>query len=170
MKQYKLTKDLKKGEVVELDEGLAKQMGGLVEEVKGGGWKPNVNEDYWKWILVYSIAACINENQDITDKDWAMGNCYRTREEAIRARDKQRDKQLALQELKDLAGHWKLDWSNGSRSKYYIRYDHYSECFRVSEVYAAYHCLDIYFETEEAAEHAIKTLGEVKLKLIFDIE
>ena len=129
-------------------------------------WKPEVGEVYY----------CLNADGDIVECDWygnscnnaryEMGNVFRTKEEAIRKRDKER----VMHKLRVLANGFVPDWSSNFQQKWEIYYNYETE--KLSE---AWHTScrdastrDVYFATQEDAKNARLTLGD-ELLVLFDI-
>lgn len=115
-------------------------------------WTPSCCDNYYvvEDNVVFSI-TCFNDYIDC--RHFEVYNCFKTREEAERARDLW----LAERELRSLAdgGDFVIKYED-DRGFYVDKYFH---------VATPYH-----FPTEYAAKEAIKQLGEDKLKLIFGVK
>lgn len=99
----------------------------LEKKVSGRYFFPKKGEGYW---YIYSDGICPTRNDDIDIDEYyiSTGNCYRTKEEAELARNKQ----LAIVRC------WKWqqenapfepDWSNVNQPKFYVRFDHGKNIF-----------------------------------------
>lgn len=151
--KFRLKKDLKKGDLIDTNLGSD-----VCEEVKGGRWKPEHGDWYYAVGAVGGVFHWGWEDNEDDRGAYSIGNVFRTKEEAEKALARQK----AIVELEDLC-----DWEEGIA--YCIFYDQDAELFdwstRESTVLAPWR-----FATEESVRHAIETLGEQKLKLIFRIE
>ena len=76
------------------------------------------------------------------------------------------DRQKVMQELRELARVWDIDWSDGGQFKYYPCYDHCDESWYVSSTRYMQETLLPHFPTEEAAENAIDTIGQERLSVL----
>lgn len=118
---------------------------------------------YYIDVVVDIIATCNDEGSQHLIKS---GNCYRTEEEAILARDKS----YAKRELEVLADELnagvEIDWDNEKQPKNYICY-RFGEIVQVTSQHTKsqgiIYCSSVYF-----IEQALKRLGEDKLRLILD--
>ena len=143
------------------------QMINSLKQEEAGFWKPEASEEYF--YINEMGAAC----EEVYAKGFSFdafnletGNYFKTKEEA----ERELAKRKAIQELKELAGGY--EWRNG-KDNHFIRCDFGFSDDYFFEVDFMTITLDmgvIYFKTEEQAQKAIDTLGEEKLKLIFDIE
>lgn len=121
-------------------------------------WRADVDEPYWRLggeCPVISMEAF----DDIDDIRYATGNYFKTEAEA----ETNKQHLLATQELKDLAEGYEVDFG---REVYQICFDGFNFEPRVDNVSVND---GVYFQTEFKAQHAIDTLGETKLKLIFEV-
>jgi GDP-D-mannose dehydratase len=99
----------------------------------------------------------------------AIGNCYKTKEEAEQVVKKMK----VMAELKRLADKsWKeagveIDWSDDNISKYFVRYDPNESYLLIDHNYSIKNINDFYFRSEEKAKEAIDKIGEDRLKSVF---
>ena len=99
----------------------------------------------------------------------AIGNCYKTKEEAEQSVKKMK----VMAELKRLADKsWKeagaeIDWSDENTSKYFVRFDMEYDSVLVNNNYYIKSINDIYFHSDERAKEAIDKIGEERLKSVF---
>lgn len=128
-------------------------------------WKPEIGEDYY----------CINSDSnkmisyyhwqnDVYDKHYyETGNCFKTKEEAEFALEKQK----VITELKRFAlenNECELDWYDYDQEKYYIKYACQHDYFSIHHNCGIKCPVTIYFSSEDIAKQAIKTIGEDRLK------
>lgn len=131
-------------------------------------WKPKLRDDYW--FINNRGVDYFNSNEDqIDDFLYSVGNCFKTKEEAEFALERQK----VITELKRFAeenNEYELDWHNGKQNKYEIYYDASDEKIDVYWFYTNKRNL-IYFSSEKIAREAIKTIGEDRLKkYYFEVE
>lgn len=149
-----------------------------VAELEALGWTPpEVKENKGRfipkdgqqfWVIGFSGDVFQMSNTGHPDAI-ALGNCYKTEEEAILTRGKQLAKIRIFDKLRELEGDWEADWSDTNQDKYSAYYDHCDNMFK-----AVYHyrCQDRgqeWYSTDQAWDWVIKNM-EDDLKLIFDIE
>lgn len=122
-----------------------------------GRWKPNINDDYY--YINDKAAAQFNINMGTHgDKElFSIGNYFKTEEEA----EFELERLKIIEELKEFA--FEPNWKDVNQDKYIIEYNHF-----VKEIdYGMSYCLqsdNIYFETKEDVENAIKKVGEDRIK------
>lgn len=138
----------------------------LIEKAKQKNkvWKPEENETYY---YSYSYGNIDEDTWDSANEDrnrYALGNCFKTKEEAEFALEKQKVitklKRFALEHNKE-----KIDWNNSKKMKYYLYFNHEQNCIMIS-YYCIYQyiCEPIYFTSEKITQAAIKEIGEERLK------
>lgn len=138
------------------------------QRVKFGNLKKD--ETYY---YLYSYGNIEEDTWDNVNEDrnrYALGNCFKTREKAEFALEKQKVitklKRFALEHNKE-----KIDWNN-SKMKYYLYFNHEENCI-MTTYYCIYQfiCEQIYFTSEEIAQAAIKEIGEERIKkYYFEVE
>jgi len=98
------------------------------------------------------------------------GKCFRTEEDAVRARNRS----YANRELEVLAdelnGRVDIDWEDLDQEKFFIEYNYAIKCFEYYSTGGHWrgettYCLDYNF-----LEVALEKLGENKLRLILEVE
>lgn len=101
----------------------------LEKKVSGRYFFPKVGEKYW---CFSSTGVFLTQNEydggDIDEYNISTGNCYRTKEEAKLAEDKQ----LAIVRCWKWAQEnapFEPDWSNVDQPKFYVRFDHGKNIF-----------------------------------------
>lgn len=102
---------------------LKKVLGDLINVPRIGRFIPAKNERYY-WIdRNGNVDSYSNVHDSMDNHSINSGNCYRTQEEALQARDKQ----YALVKYNDLVdklnGDWVPDWADGDQAKWGPYYD-----------------------------------------------
>lgn len=125
-------------------------------------WKPELNEMYYAISDVVNIFETRN-NSEIDDKRHNIGNCFKTKEEAEFALEKQK----VFTELKRFAlenNECELDWNDYTTNKCCLYYNRRKSEIDVSCNNIFSQAAVIYFSSEKIAKEAIKTIGENRLK------
>lgn len=143
---------------------LEKQLIELKEELnkpESKVWKPKLNDIYYT-ILNYGIISSSKWNDDAIDNiRYAIGNCFRTQEEA----EFEVERLRVTAELKRFAEEHNepIDWNNSKQSKYYIAFgaDDSSICYGFAILVKRN---DIYFSSKELAQQAVAEIGEERIK------
>lgn len=157
-------------------EGLSKeereQLLRLVEKTKKPKkiWKPEYGDWYWYISSDGQVDNCEWVNDHIDLGRYAMGNCFRTEEEA----EFTRGKQIIKTELQRFADeHNDLDkekW-DGINLHYTIRYDVGDEALTRSSSYVVQNINDIYFTSEDIVKNAVDYIGAKRImKYLFDVD
>ena len=123
-------------------------------------WKPELNEMYYAISDVVNIFETRN-NSEIDDKRHNIGNCFKTKEEAEFALEKQK----VFTELKRFAlenNECELDWNN-EYHKYYLFYNYKTGKVDV-EYDISWKTSSVYFSSEDIAKQAIEAVSEDRLK------
>lgn len=119
-----------------------------------GRWKPKKNETYFsidQWGCIDDISWAENR---LDEEMWAVGNVFRTREEAEFTVEKLK----VWAELKENARPFKTDEEN-----YFIILN--TKINQLAYVYGKeIQCPQLYFESEERAKEAVKAVGEARVK------
>lgn len=133
-------------------------------------WKPECGEWYWFIDSDGQINNCEWVDDHIDYGRYSMGNCFKTKEEAEFAREKQKVKtelQRFADEHNDLE---KLGW-NGVNGHHSIRYSYWTNDLVVSCMQQSKDIDCVYFTSTEIADVAVKTVGEKRiLKYLFDVD
>lgn len=126
----------------------------VLPEEKKGRWKPEKDQVYFFLGHKGDIIADCNRHSDTDSAHFAMGNIFTTKEEA----EAMLERLKIRAELLDCGGRevFKLGGDN-----FYIGY--YAKYIDISKA-SYYVSHDIFFDTEEDAENASKTIGEERLK------
>lgn len=125
-------------------------------------WKPEENETYYYSYSDGNIEEATWDNLNVDENRYAIGNCFKTREEAKFALEKQK----VIMELKHFAlehNEEDIDWNDSNQIKYFLSYQHDKNIIFIDSYYFIQIC-DIYFTSEEIAKAAIKEIGEERLK------
>lgn len=154
-----------------LSQGERTTLLSLIEKAnkpKNKVWKPEENEKYYYSYSYGSIEFDIFHNSNASgtylhEERYAIGNCFKTKEEAEFALEKQK----VIMELKRFLlehNEEEIDWSNINQYKYYLYFNHYENriCISACTYYTYTQC--IYFTSSEIAQAAIKEIGEERIK------
>ena len=160
-------------------EGLSKeereQLLGLVEKAKKPKkiWKPKYGDWYWSIRTDGQVYNCKWENDHIDLGRYSMGNCFRTKEEAEFAREKQKIK-TELQRFADEHNDpEKLEWDEvGIHYDIVLEYKNgYKKALNTQPAFTFRGMDCVYFTSKKIADAAIETIGKERiLKYMFDIE
>jgi hypothetical protein len=139
---------------------------------KIGRWKPE--ERGMRYYFIDDAGFIVDNsssNGGFTDQfRWSIGNCYKTEEEA----EKAKEKMLLVQEYKDfckeLNGIRHMNWENSDEAKYFLYYSHamnginwnVCQCARYE---GTTYCLD-----SNLLDKALEKFGEEKLKIILGVD
>lgn len=157
-------------------EGLSKeereQLLRLVEKTKRPKkiWKPEYGDWYWYISSDGQVDNCEWVNDHIDLGRYAMGNCFRTEEEAEFAREKQKIK-TELQRYADEHNDLDKEKWDGINLHYTIRYDVGDEALTRSSSYVVQNINDIYFTSEDIVKNAVDYIGAKRImKYLFDVD
>lgn len=157
-------------------EGLNKeereQLLRLVEKAKRPKkiWKPECGEWYWFIGSDGQINHCEWANDRIDRGRYSMGNCFRTKEEAEFAREKQKIKTELQRYADEYNDPEKLEW-NGVNEHCSILYNYWTNNFVTTCVQQSKDMDCIYFFSEEIAKDAINKIGAKRImKYLFDVD
>lgn len=125
-------------------------------------WRAEEGEEYWYNNELGFIIQKTERGNIIDDINYTSGN-YKADASEIKIRN---ERLLATQELKDLGEGYEFRFNE---SNYNIAYDHQEKKFCVFHN-SRNSSQDVDFATKEKAQHAIDTLGETKLKIIFEVK
>lgn len=121
-----------------------------------GIWEPKKDDEYWFIDRDGYILSSRWGWSSTEENRFNIGNCFRTEEEA----EFEIERIKIIHELKELAGGYKWEYDSYN---YYIYFDCYNYKIKIGYVSRVKNTY-IYFPTEEAAEKAIDTIGEERLK------
>ena len=127
-----------------------------------GRYKPKKGEEYW----------CIGGDGNIFSVKWmgshssefryALGNVYRTKEEAQAALDKQLATVRVLDRIAELNAEqgWVVDWGDSDQYKFYLAF-----CHQYEEIDRDFACRytylpDAYYGSEQTIETVIKEMAD----------
>lgn len=119
-------------------------------------WKPECNEKYYIINDSSSVVSSSWDNDDTDNGRYAIGNCFKTKEEAEFALEKRR----VEVELRRFAEE-NNDFDTGVM-RYFISYN-LDLKITVDQIYGA-RLKSIYFSSKEVAKKAIRTIGERRLR------
>lgn len=125
-------------------------------------WKPEYGKIYYCIVNDKETIIISGWNNDTVDNNrYELGNCFKTREDAKFALEKQK----VIIELKRFAlenNECKLDWNNLKQKKYSLSFDYFSK--HIHSYSNNVKGSDVYFSSKEIARKAIETIGEDRLK------
>lgn len=119
-------------------------------------WKPECYEKYWTISGYSNVFSSSWDNGDIDNGRYAIGNCFKTKEEAEFALEKRRV-EVELRRFAEENNECDTDVMG-----YFISYN-LDLKITVDQIYGV-RLKSIYFSSKEVAEKAIKTIGEERLK------
>lgn len=132
-------------------------------------WKPEKGEKYYYSYSDGFIKESTWDNVNVDKNRYAIGNCFKTKEEAEFALERQK----VITELKRFAlehNEEDIDWNDSNQIKYFLSYQHDKNIIFIDSYYFIQIC-DIYFTSEEIAQAAIKEIGEERLrKYYFEVK
>ena len=124
----------------------------IEKKVESERWKPETNESYYSVDGYGDIDRFSWDNDRYDNFGYSQRNVFKTKEEA----QKHLEYLKSLAILRDDAGDCEPNWDNHSQNKYSIRFDHRPGGLGLYIVGGVcLQSLDIYFETEEAAQKSI---------------
>ena len=133
-------------------------------------WRGKKNDTYYYISGGSHLVDTVDSENKYDDDNYQFGNYFKTKEEAIFAREKQ----YVYQQLKDYAAIHntkEIDWENYSLDKFCIAYDYHNEDLFIDIMQTVKYPSTVYFTSEKIAENAIKEIGEDKIKYyLFGIE
>ena len=132
---------------------------------KVGRFVPKYQEGYY-FIGPSSVMHKYNESRTVDDANIALGNCYRTREEATKSLEIQKARVRISDALIAHQGDWVADWGDESQEKYSICYNYDSNNFKAVPSFDKY---DEQYSSEESCEWVIKNCIE-DLNLIWGVK
>lgn len=131
-------------------------------------WKPEYDEEYYCIDVDGECYLDSWNDSDIDNNSYTIGNCFKTKEEAEFAVEKQK----VTTELKRFAQKHndKINWHDNSDWKYYIVYDYRDKKLTICSIIKI-KGVDICFTSRELAQEAIETIGADRLKkYYFEVE
>lgn len=132
-------------------------------------WKPEYGNWYWYIGSDGQVDNCEWVNGPIDRGRYSMGNCFRTKEEAEFAREKQKIKTELQRFADEHDDPEKLEW-DGENEHYRIGYDIDADDFITTSGWNFIHD-DIFFTSKEIAEDAANKVGAKRImKYLFDVD
>lgn len=134
------------------------------DKPKNKVWKPEENETYYYSYSDGHIEEATWDNLNIDKNRYAIGNCFKTKEEAEFALERQKViielKRFALEHNEEED----IDWSNRCQNKYFLYFNHDKNrtCISACTCYQYAQC--IYYTSIEIARAAIQEIGEERIK------
>lgn len=121
-------------------------------------WKPSLNENYYYMSGSGQILYDTWLDTLTGNNRYAIGNCFKTQEEAKFAVEKLK----VLAELKEFAEPFNTEW-DGNDGHWYINYDRNPFCLDIDHMLTCKGA-ELYFTTRDDAVKAIKKVGEERIK------
>ena len=133
-------------------------------------WKPEYGDWYWYISSDGQVDNCEWVNGPIDLGRYSMGNCFRTKEEARIAREKQKV-ETELQRYADEHNDLDREEWDGINPHYTIRYDVGDEALKRSSSYIVQNINDIYFTSEDIVKNAVDYIGVKRImKYLFNVD
>ncbi len=129
------------------------ELGAEIEALKNPKPWPQEGDEYWVITETGKIQRRALRIKTQFDETNAVGNAFRTREEA----EREASRRKVMKKLKDLAGDWKPDWNSDTEQKYFLGFD---RCWIATFIVGIRCPFTIYFPTREAGQAAIDELGD----------
>ncbi len=130
-----------------------------LKELENKKWKPKDGERYYVIDITGVVSDRFNNFITVTDSALAIGNCFKTEEEA----EFEVERLKVLEELKEFSYEFNDEEWKEATNKYNIYYD----CRFATVDISSNSCWRqdlIYFKNREDANKAIKKIGEERLK------
>lgn len=143
-----------KQEILDQIKILQAKADALPEDKPKGRYKPEFYEEYFTVLLDGTILGHFWTNCSVNKHRLAIGNVFRTEEEAKRHVENLK----THYELVDLAD-YEPDWGDG-RDKWYIFYGHGCDEIRVAFIFRRDSANTVYFRSKEEALAAVDKVGE----------
>lgn len=119
---------------------------------KSTAFEPCRRELYYRLMPGGEVRAAINSDQDETDGDISVGNCFRTKDEAEQFLEWLKARKTLL----DDTNGFEPDWFDGTQYKNYLIYSAHNHEFKTDWRLTGAAGYGIYFETEEEAKKSLK--------------
>lgn len=160
-----MTKEEIKKQIAECEERLKaeqERLAGLREELDkpeygGKRWKPERGERYYCVTHCGEITTFLFNSSFDLDA-YVQGNCFKTKEEA----EFEVERRKVIAELSDYAEGDEAVW-DGNTKHWFICYSFYEKEV-VYDYYQTWKSVQLYFPSIEAAEAAVKAVGEERVK------
>lgn len=126
-------------------------------------WKPEENEAYYYSYSDGHIEKATCDNGNMDKNRYAIGNCFKTKEEAEFALERQK----VITELKRFAmehNEKEIDWSNRCQNKHFLYFNHDKNRTCISACTYSQYAQCIYYTSIEIARAAIQEIGEERIK------
>lgn len=126
-------------------------------------WKPEENETYYYSYSDGNIEEATWDNLNVDKNRYAIGNCFKTKEEAEFALERQK----VITELKRFAlehNDKEIDWSNRCQDKHFLYFNHDKNRTCISAYTYFQYAQCIYYTSIEIARAAIQEIGEERIK------
>ena len=135
-----------KSRIVKLEKENAELKG------KSTAFEPGRREMYYRINAGGAVRTAINLDQDQTDDEMLIGNCFKTREEAEQFVEWLKARKILLDDAKG----FEPDWFDDDQRKWYLMYDTEDHEFDTDWSWTALENYGIYFEEEEDVKASLK--------------
>ncbi|GEM_PF-6333690 len=134
-----------------------------------GRWKPKNGDVYWFYSDNCDIYTYYWDGSEVDRSKFALGNVFKTKEEAILASKRVIAKQKVIDKLREIESYEKISWNKQDQKKYFITFNyrtakfvcHYTMFEQATDA-------DFYTTDEKALIWIINNMKK-ELKLIFGI-
>ena len=148
-----------KAKFLEKLEELQKEAEAQKEQEELKPWKPETEEQYFFVKDSFYASGYWNENDEVDNHNFEIGNCFRTKERAEEVAKKMR-LLLRLEQLHDmLCPDYVPDWKD-DRLKFYVYFDHEQGSLNITASSFCDALSLVTFETRENAEKAAEILNK----------
>lgn len=97
-------------------------------------WKPEFDEDYYVIEVDGEVREYTWYDEGCDEKCYAIGNCFKTREEVEKAVEKAKI-YTQLKRLAEENNTEPIDWENEDQNKYYLGYECYPDAHGLGQAY-----------------------------------
>lgn len=143
---------------------LETELAQLKAAAQAEAW-PNMGDQYWYVNSIGRVASGVFGSRDGSGRLLTIGDIYRTQDEAVR----EVVRRQVLAELRQLAkASGECDWTNPNTDKCSCYFNLSSRKWSTAYSTSSQDLGGIYFSSKEAAENAIKTIGEDRMMLLLE--
>lgn len=143
------------------------------ETVKRCRWKPKDGDIYWFYSDNYNYNCGVYtyywDGDEIDRSKFALGNVFKTKEEAILASKKVIAKQKVIDKLREIESCEKISWDKQDQRKYFITFNYRTARFVCHYTLFEQVADKDFYTTDEKALIWIINNMEKELKLIFGV-
>lgn len=155
-----ITERLKK-EIEARLEKMKQELFALVDSKKVKEEWPKVGDKVYLLYSDGSMTLCKWDGDEVDTAFLKRGNAFRTKEEAERIRDLRIKKREVIKEMRRISGNFKPDWCNFKQKKYCLACGHQTKSWMIKLFRTNQYSNLPAFPTQEKAQEAIDTLGDL---------